>query len=120
MKHIKTFESFINEVSSTESPRVKGFLNRLFNTEHQSIKDMEAEDEEPSDALYNAMKQLGCKAEECYVIGDMMTGDWNRVLDSAKKAGIKYVKVEDDNGSYIVFAANESRAYESETNFCGG
>ena len=110
MKYIKTFENFINEASASQGPKVKRLMQTLKDVEYETIKDMEGQDEEPSDALYSAMKQVGCSAEECIVIGEYHTTDtvdWNSVLDAAKKAGIEYVEATDDNGSAIVFSSKQ-------------
>jgi hypothetical protein len=109
MKHIKTFENFINEAGPAEGPKVKKFFQQVGeNTVSETIKDMEGQEEQPSDALYNAMKQTGCKKpEECIVVGEYHTDDWNKVLDTAKKVGLKYVEASDDNGDAIVFDAKQ-------------
>jgi hypothetical protein len=108
MKHIQTFESFINEASSPEGPKTKKFFQLAGkNTVSETIKDMEGQEEEPSDALYNAMKQLGCSADLCTVVGEYHTDDWSGVLDAAKKAGLEYVAASDENGEAIVFNSKQ-------------
>jgi len=74
------------------------------NVEHETVASMMAQDEYPSDEILAAMKKLGCKAEECVVIGEYSTDNWNKVLRTAKSSGIEYIEIEDENGSAIVFS----------------
>jgi predicted HAD superfamily phosphohydrolase YqeG len=107
MKHVKLFEQFIKEA---EGKKASVFLTKLGdNVEHETVASMQAQDEEPSSEIMAAMKKLAIGAEDCVVIGDYHTDDWNRVLKMAKSSGIKFIEVEDENGSAIVFSLTESR-----------
>jgi hypothetical protein len=107
MKHVKLFEQFIKEA---EGKKASGFLTKLGdNVEHETVASMQAQDEEPSGEIMAAMKKLAIGAEDCVVIGDYHTDDWNRVLKMAKSSGVKFIEVEDENGSAIVFSLTESR-----------
>ena len=113
MKHVKLFEQFIKEA---EGKKASGFLTKLGNNvEHETVASMQAQDEEPSGEIIAAMKKLGIGAEDCVVIGDYHTDDWNRVLKMAKSSGVKFIEVEDENGSAIVFSLTESRRVNEST-----
>ena len=111
MKTVKTFEQFVAESNGN---KVAAMLSKLgSDVEHEIVADMMGQDEEVSSHILNAMKKLGCKAEECGVIGDYHTDDYNKVLKIAKASGVKYIEIEDDNGEAIVFNMNESNTNES-------
>jgi serine/threonine protein phosphatase PrpC len=113
MKYVKLFEQFIKEA---EGKKASGFLTKLGNNvEHETVASMQAQDEEPSGEIIAAMKKLGIGAEDCVVIGDYHTDDWNRVLKMAKSSGVKFIEVEDENGSAIVFSLTESRRVNEST-----
>lgn len=113
MKYVKLFEQFIKEA---EGKKASGFLTKLGNNvEHETVASMQAQDEEPSGEIITAMKKLGIGAEDCVVIGDYHTDDWNRVLKMAKSSGVKFIEVEDENGSAIVFSLAESRRVNEST-----
>jgi serine/threonine protein phosphatase PrpC len=113
MKYVKLFEQFIKEA---EGKKASGFLTKLGNNvEHETVASMQAQDEEPSGEIIAAMKKLGIGAEDCVVIGDYHTDDWNRVLKMAKSSGVKFIEVEDENGSAIVFSLTESRRVNEAT-----
>jgi hypothetical protein len=114
MKTVKTFEQFIAESNGN---KVESMLSKLGNdVEHEMVADMMAQDEEVSGEIMAAMKKLGCKAEECAVIGDYHTDDYNKVLKVAKASGVKYIEIKDDNGEAIVFSMNESKISENTQN----
>ena len=113
MKYVKLFEQFIKEAGGKKA---SGFLTKLGNNvEHETVASMQAQDEEPSGEIITAMKKLGIGAEDCVVIGDYHTDDWNRVLKMAKSSGVKFIEVEDENGSAIVFSLAESRRVNEST-----
>jgi hypothetical protein len=111
MKTVKTFEQFVAESNGN---KVESMLSKLGNNvEHEMVANMMGQDEEVSGEIMAAMKKLGCKAEECAVIGDYHTDDYNKVLKIAKASGIKYIEIKDDNGEAIVFSMNESKISEN-------
>ena len=83
--------------------------------EHETVASMLDQDEDVSKEIMTAMKSLGCSAEDCVVIGDYHTDDWNKVLRVAKSSGVKFIEVKDDNGSAIVFSMNESNGFVNES-----
>jgi hypothetical protein len=113
MKTVKTFEQFVRE---SQGSNASNLLSKLGNdTEHETVATMMTQDEDPSDEILAAMKKLGCKAEDCVVIGDYHTNNWNKVLRTAKMSGVKFIEIEDDNGSAIVFSMNESYRLNEST-----
>lgn len=112
MKHIKLFEQFISEINEGKAAFMLSKLGK--GTEYETVASMMSQDEEVSKEIMNAMKKLNCAPEECGVIGDYHTDDWNKVLKTAKASGIKFIEIEDDNGSAIVFNISESSLNEGK------
>jgi len=109
MKHLHTFESFVNEAARTLGSKAKKFTSKIKEYDFFSSAVKKEEDNLP-DEWYAALKNLGIKSEDAVVCFFDAVGDRNKVLDSAKLAGLKYVEVEDgeDGGSGgIVFSAKQ-------------
>ena len=115
MKHIKTFESFINEANAAAGmgPKSKKFTtNPKIDGEFYTFTDADggSMDDELPEEWHAALKNLGLSADEAVVCFFDSVGDRNDVLDTAKLAGLKYAEVAggDDGGSGgIVFAAKQ-------------
>jgi hypothetical protein len=74
--------------------------------EFQTIYDMKKEDQPPSRELKAAAKKIGGGDDNVAVIYSQQTEDWDTVLKTARdwsRAGGKYVEIEDEDGSAIVF-----------------
>jgi hypothetical protein len=111
MKHVKLFEQFIATLTEGAASSMLSKLGK--GVEHETVASMMDQDEEVSKEIMSAMKALGCSAEECGVIGDYHTDDWNKVLKVAKSSGVEFIEVKDDNGSAIVFSLNEAKLNEN-------
>ncbi len=107
MKHIKTFEGFLNEAGPALGPKTKKFDSKI--QEWDFFTDADG-GEEPLPAEWrNALKELGITADSAIVCFYDAVGDAQEVLDAAKNAGLKYVEIEDsDAGSDgIVFSLKQ-------------
>ena len=108
MKHIKTFESFINEANSDLGPKTKKFDSKIDLWDYfVDADDNVAREENLPEEWHTALKTLGIKAEDAIVIFFDAWGDRNEVLDTARKCGLKFAEVEEgeDGGSAgIVFS----------------
>ncbi|NBO22210.1 hypothetical protein EBU94_02555 [bacterium] len=111
MKHIKNFESFLNEASTTMGPKAKRFSSMVDDLV-DSFVDAQAKEKEEGGRLPDeyeaAMKTLGVRWDKAMICFSATVGDWNKILDSAKKAGLKYAEVEDSEtgDNAIVFDMN--------------
>jgi hypothetical protein len=126
MKHVKLFEQFIKESRRVNESTGADLLRLLDDAlsggvEFQTIYDMKKEDQPPSRELKAAAKKIGGGDDNVAVIYSQMTDNWDSVLKTARewsRAGGKYVEVEDEDGSAIVFSLTESRRVnEANTNF---
>jgi|TARA_R100000900_G_C3340299_1_gene165051 FMN phosphatase YigB (HAD superfamily) len=55
----------------------------------------EGGDEKLPKEYHAALKKVGCKKEDCVVVFGNAVGDAAEIRDEAKKAGIKYVELDD-------------------------
>jgi len=119
MKHVKLFEQFIAD-SYRGSRRVNeatgADLLRLLDdalsggVEFQTVYDMKKEDQPPSRQLKAAAKKIDARDDDnVAVIYSSQTDDWDTVLKTVKKWGGKFIEIEDEDGSAIVFPMVESR-----------
>ena len=98
MKHIKTFESFVNEASVSVGPKAKKFADMIdgaTNTFAEAVKNEKEEDGNLPEEYFAALKTLGIKEDEAMVCFTAEFGDYNQVIEFAKKAGLKFFEVED-------------------------
>jgi len=114
MKHIKTFESFLNEadVAAGMGPNAKKFTKNpkidggIF---YFTDADEGGEDKLPEE-WHTAVKNLSLKADIAVICFFDTVGDRNDVLNAAKLSGLTFAEVEggDDGGSGgIVFSAKQ-------------
>jgi len=110
MKHIPTFQEFINESTITMGNKVKKFSQMVDDLVDNFIDaaDLEDDGKLPKE-YYTALKTLGIREKEAMVCFSGAVGDWNKILDSAKKAGLTYTEVEDTEtgDAAIVFSKNQ-------------
>ena len=115
MKHIQTFESFLNEANATADmgPKSKKFTtNPKIDSGIFTFTDADGGDidDKLPEEWHTALKNLRLSADEAVVCFFDSVGDRNDVLDIAKLTGLKYAEVEggDDGGSGgIVFSAKQ-------------
>jgi hypothetical protein len=111
MKHIKTFESFLNEASAALGPKAKKFDSYIQEWDYfVDADDNEFRDDKLPEEWHTALKTLGLKAEDAIVLFYDAHGSTQEVLDTARKCGLKFAEVEggEDGGSGgIVFSAKQ-------------
>ena len=111
MKHVKLFEQFIaksRRVNESTGADLLALLDDALSggIEFQTIYDMKKEDQPPSRELKAAAKKIGGGDDNVAVIYSQQTEDWDTVLKTARdwsRAGGKYIEIEDEDGSAIVF-----------------
>jgi hypothetical protein len=105
MKHIKTFESFVNEANTSMGAKSKRFTDSVEAWDYFT----DAEDAVAADEYQAALKTLNIKADDAIVCFSGANSDWNQLIDAAKKSGIKYAEVDDsaNNEMAIVFTAKQ-------------
>jgi hypothetical protein len=111
MKHIHTFESFLNEASASLGPKAKKFDSYIQEWDYfVDADDNAVRDDKLPEEWHVALKTLGLKPDDAIVLFFATHGSRNEVLDTAKKCGLKFAEVEDgeDGGSGgIVFSAKQ-------------
>ena len=112
MKHVKLFEQFIADsyrgsrrVNEATGADLLALLDDALSggVEFQTLYDMKKEDQPPSRQLKAAAKKIGGHDDNVAVIYSQMTDDWDTVLKTVKKWGGKFIEIEDEDGSAIVF-----------------
>lgn len=112
MKHLKTFESFLNEAVNTMGVKAKKF-SQMVDNYVDSFADAQAKEKEEGGELPDdymaAIKNLGIRLDKAMICFSATVGDRNKILDAAKKSGLKYAEVEDSEtgDSAIVFDMNQ-------------
>jgi hypothetical protein len=109
MKHLKTFEGFINEGNTSLGPKAKRFEATIKEWDFFTDAD-EGGDEELPEEWHTALKNLNIKADDAIVCFYDAVGDAQKVLDAARKSGLKFAEVEggEDGGSAgIVFSMKQ-------------
>jgi hypothetical protein len=111
MKHIQTFENFLNEASASLGPKAKKFDSYIQEWDYFVDADNNiAREERLPDEWHQALKELKVKADDAIVLFFDTVGSKKEVIDTAKKCGLKFVEVEEgeDGGSDgIVFSAKQ-------------
>jgi hypothetical protein len=111
MKHIKTFESFLNEAAQQLGPKAKKFDSYIQEWDYfVDADDNIAREESLPEEWHTALKTLRLKPEDAIVLFYDAHGSTQEVLDTAKKCGLKFAEVEagEDGGSAgIVFSAKQ-------------
>lgn len=108
MKHIKTFESFLNEAVPAMGLRAKKFTDEI--GQWDFFTDAEGnENGKMPDEYYIPLKSLNIKADDAIVCFSGAVGSWDEILRVAKKTGIKFVEVDDEETGEkaIVFSAKQ-------------
>ncbi len=109
MKHVMLFEQFVAESRRVNEATGADLLRLLDDAlsggvEFQTVYDMKREDQPPSRQLKAAAKKIDARDDDnVAVIYSQMTDDWNTVLKTVKKWGGKFIEIEDEDGSAIVF-----------------
>jgi hypothetical protein len=111
IKNIKEYigESVTNEANTSLGSKAKKFDSSIEEWNWFTDADTGGEDKLPSE-WHDAVKKLGIKEDDAIVCFYDAVGSMEDVIDTAKRAGIKYVEVEggDDGGSGgIVFSAKQ-------------
>ena len=102
-------ESQVNESNATLGTKAKRFsiaVDNLIN----SFVDAEKKENGKLPAEYNnALKTLGINKQDALICFSDTVGDWETIVDSAKKADIKYKEVDDTEtgAKAIVFSAKQ-------------
>lgn len=102
MKHVKTFENFLNEAGPALGPKTKKFDSKIDLWDFFVDADDNVAREEPlPKEWHTALKTLGIKAEDAIVLFFDAHGDRQEVLDTATKCGLTFTQVEngEDSGS---------------------
>jgi hypothetical protein len=113
MKHIHTFESFLNEAMVSGQAFGSKAAKFIAKIKEFDFFDEAAEKEDNGklpEEWYAAIKTLGISEDDAIVCFYDSVGDANKVLDTAKLAGLKYTEVEggEDGGSAgIVFSRKQ-------------
>jgi hypothetical protein len=107
MKHLHTFESFLNEGNNSLGSKAKRFTDNV--GEWDWFTDAEGADEPLPQSWHNALKNLRANADDAIVCFYDAVGSMEDVLDFANKAGLKYIEVKDGEGGSdgIVFSAKQ-------------
>jgi hypothetical protein len=105
-------ESFLNEAMNNMGPKAKKFSKMVDNLVDSFVDAQENEKEEGGrlpDEYEAAVKKLGIRPDKAMICFSTSVGDWNTILDAAKKTGLKYAEVEDSetNDNAIVFDMNQ-------------
>jgi hypothetical protein len=106
MKHIKTFESFLNEAESL-GPNAKKAVG-ADRDEWNWYTDFEEGLDD--DTLYqDAIKKLGIKPEDAIVIGGYAVDSWDNTMTRIKKSGVAYIEFEDEDAGEpaVIFSAKK-------------
>lgn len=113
MKHIKTFEGFLNEAEPPMGPKAKKFgSSREIDNQYDWFTDADGGEDTLPDEYQRALKTLNIKADDAIVCFFDAVGSAQDVLDAATKSGLKYIEVsgteDDDAGSGgIVFSSKQ-------------
>jgi hypothetical protein len=114
MKRVMLFEQFVAESRQLNEATGADLLSLLDDAlsggvEFQTVYDMKKEDQRPSRQLKAAAKKIDARNDDnVAVIYSSQTDDWDTVLKTAKKWGGKFIEIEDEDGSAIVFPMVES------------
>jgi hypothetical protein len=99
MKHIKLFEQFISEAKAPSDLVKLGAKANKFNSiidEWDWFTDVDSTDEGLPKEYHNGLKKLRINTNNAIVVFSGAVGSWYDILSAAKKAGIKYVEVDDE------------------------
>jgi hypothetical protein len=104
-------ENFLNEAAfpGIKAKKFAAMVDDLTDTfVNAQAKEKEEGGELPPEYLA-AIKTLGISSNEAMVCFSAEVGDWNKILDSAKKAGLKYIEVQDSEtgDGAIVYSAKQ-------------
>ncbi len=110
MKHIPTFQQFINESAITMGIKAKKF-NKMVDNFAEDFNDAESLEDNgklPKE-YYAALKTLKIQPADAMVCFAASIGDSGEMLDAAKKSGLEYIEVEDPEtgDAAIVFSKNQ-------------
>lgn len=107
MKHIKTFESFLSEASTALGSKAKKFTDAVEAWDFYT--DAGDKDGNMPIEYQKVLKTLNVKPDDAVVCYSGANGDWANVLDTAKKSGIEYAEVDDDETGEkaILFSAKQ-------------
>ena len=93
MKHIKTFEGFLNEAINAKAKQLQSnFEDAITVAEFGAGWD---DEQEEADRVNNIMKKLGTDAATTLFASNANDEDgYERFVDSVKKSGLKYEEAE--------------------------
>ena len=108
MKHIKTFESFVNEAKSLVKESLGPNAKKAVGDEWNWYTDFEEglDDDTP---YQNAIKKLGIKPEDAIVIAGYAVDSWDKTMAKIKKSGVAYVEFADEAAGEpaVIFSAKK-------------
>jgi hypothetical protein len=106
-------ESFMNEAKNLQlGPKTTKFekiVEGMIISFLEAVKNENQNGEDLSSEYYAAIKSLGIKEDSAMICSPGTVGSWNKILDSAKKVGLKYAEVKDSKtgDNAIVFSAQQ-------------
>ena len=102
-------ESVINEGNATLGTKAKRFSIAVDNLVDSFIDAEKKENGKLPTEYNNAIKTLGINKQDAAVCFSDTVGDWETIVDAAKKAGIKYEEVDDKEtgAKAIVFSVKQ-------------